>query len=317
VTAPGGGVEPDATAFVAVAVASLWASPDLARPVDEQSLTNPVDVRRWVSTMTVPDKLWLVDKLVTQALYGDRVTVLETSGAWSRVAVPSQPSSQDPRGYPGWLPSAQLARSQSPGTGSLALVARRTSMLRDPADPARALLELSYDTRLPVLAEGPTWITVATPGGGRGLLAASDVEVAPPGRRPPAGPDLVRTAQSFSGLAYLWAGTSAFGFDCSGFTSTVYRAHGVVIPRDADDQAAAGSPVDRSRLQAGDLLFYASDQGRGRVHHVAMYVGDGLMIQSPATGKTVETVAVDSPPYAREFSGARRYLPSPTATGAR
>jgi cell wall-associated NlpC family hydrolase len=141
------------------------------------------------------------------------------------------------------------------------------------------------------------------------VLAAGDVVVqggAPPA---PTGAELVRSAQLFAGLPYLWAGTSSSGFDCSGLTSAVYGAHGIVLPRDADDQAAAGTPVEPARLEPGDLLFYAYDGGRGAIHHVSMYVGDGLMIQSPSTGKTVETVPVDSAGFAGEFWGARRYLP--------
>jgi cell wall-associated NlpC family hydrolase len=181
------------------------------------------------------------------------------------------------------------------------------------------LLELSFGTRLPVLETSAdrAWATVATPGGGRGVLAASDVTVGSSGAAAPgvttSGADLVRTAQAFAGLPYLWAGTSAYGFDCSGFTMLVYAAHGITIPRDADDQAATGTPVDAAHLQPGDLLFYATDGGRGSIHHVSMYVGNGLMIQSPATGKTVETVAVATPAYASEFWGARRYV---AATGA-
>ena len=116
----------------------------------------------------------------------------------------------------------------------------------------------------------------------------------------------MRSAQQFSGVDYLWAGTSASGWDCSGLTSAAYAAHGVVIPRDADDQAEAGTPVDRADLQPGDLLFYGADS----VTHVAMYVGDGRMIQAPATGRQVETVPVDSPGLAAQYRGARRYLPS-------
>ncbi|MCA1657175.1 MAG: C40 family peptidase, partial [Actinobacteria bacterium] len=82
---------------------------------------------------------------------------------------------------------------------------------------------------------------------------------------------------------------------------------------DADDQAATGTPVDLRQLEPGDLLFYAYDGGRGAIHHVSMYVGDGRMIQSPSTGNTVETVAVDTPAYATEFWGARRYLPAAAA----
>jgi cell wall-associated NlpC family hydrolase len=75
----------------------------------------------------------------------------------------------------------------------------------------------------------------------------------------------------------------------------------------------AGTPVDPSQLEPGDLLFYAYDGGQGEIHHVSMYVGGGMMIQSPATGRTVETVPVDSAPYASELWGARRYLPDSPA----
>ena len=298
-------------ALVAVAVATVWNQPGQTRPVDEPSVTNPVDVRRWTSSMSVDDKLWLVDKLATQVLYGRRVAVRELRGGWARVVVPDQPSSQDPGGYPGWMPTAQLTAAAPTDTGRWAVVTTPTSVLRDPADPSRPRLELSYNTRLPVLATDASSVTVATPTGGRAVLAPADVDVQGASDvRPTTGPDLVRSAQLFSGLPYLWAGTSALGFDCSGFTSAVYGAHGITLPRDADDQALAGTPVDRSRLQPGDLLFYAGDGGTGAIHHVSMYVGNGLMIQSPATGKTVETIAVDTPSFARQFWGARRYLPA-------
>jgi len=239
-------------ATIDVAVATLWLEPAMARPIDEPSLTNPVDIGRWVATMSMADKLWLVGRLATQALHGDRVTVLEESGDWAKVVVADQPSSLDPRGYPGWLPTVQLSRA----------------------------------------AAGP-----AT--GGPDSRAGSTT-----------GEDLVRSAQSFSGVPYLWAGTSPLGFDCSGLTWSVYRSHGIVIPRDAADQAAAGSPVDRSDLQPGDLLFYGAGPGRDTIHHVAMYVGNATMIQAPVTGRVVETVPVDTPEFAREYWGARRYLAS-------
>ena len=301
---------PGRSALVTVAVATVWNAPGVARPVDEPSLTNPVDVRRWVAAMTHEDKLWLVDRLVTQALYGERVVVREIAGPWARVVVTGQPSSQDPDGYPGWVPVVQLTAGDVPATSTSAVVTRPTAVLRDAADPSRPLLDLSYNTRLPVLSAGGGEVTVALPSGGRGLLAASDVDVAAPGPRPTSGADLVAGARLFSGLPYLWAGTSSAGFDCSGFTLAVYGVHGIVLPRDADDQAGAGTPVDRSRLEPGDLLFYSTAAGQSSITHVSMYVGNGMMIQAPATGRTVETVPVDSPAYAPRFWGARRYLPA-------
>ena len=59
--------------------------------------------------MTVAQKLWLVGRLETQALYGTKVTVTGHDGTeWTKVAIPSQPTNRDPRGYPGWVPTRQL-----------------------------------------------------------------------------------------------------------------------------------------------------------------------------------------------------------------
>jgi cell wall-associated NlpC family hydrolase len=300
---------PGRRALVTVAVANVWNAPGVSRPIDAPSLTNPVDLSRWIGAMTVDDKLWLVDRLVTQALYGERVMVRELAGDWARVVVTGQPTSLDPDGYPGWIPIAQLRLGDTPATPTSAVVTRPAATLRDATDPARALLALSFNTRLPVVATGATDVTVALPTGGRGLLAATEVDVVPPGPRPTAAAEVVAAARQFSGLPYLWAGTSGAGFDCSGFTAAVYGVRGIALPRDADDQSAVGVPVDRSRLQPGDLLFYAPNGQQSGITHVSMYVGDGMMIQAPATGRTVETVPVDTPAYARQFWGARRYLP--------
>lgn len=294
---------PGRPALVTVTVANVWNAPGRARPVDAPSLRNPVDIKGWIAAMTHEDKLWLVDHLVTQALYGEAVRVEEISGDWARVVVTGQASRLDPAGYPGWIPVAQLRAGEFPPAPTTAVVTRAATTLQA-GDP----LELSFNTRLPVLSTSAGEVTVALPTGSRGRLAAGDVAVSGPGPRPVTAEELVAGARQFSGLPYLWAGTSSAGFDCSGFTAAVYGVHGIVLPRDADDQAGAGTPVDRSRLQPGDLLFYASGADQRSIHHVSMYVGNGMMIHAPATGRTVETVSVDTPVHARQFWGARRYL---------
>ena len=294
---------PGRPALVTVAVANVWNAPAQARPVDAPSLGNPVDIDGWIAAMSHTDKLWLVDHLLTQALYGEGVRVEEVRGDWARVVVTGQPSHLDPAGYPGWIPTVQLRAGELPAAATWAVVHRKVATLR-----AGAPIELSYNTRLPVVAKRGDDVTVALPTGGRGVLAAGDVVVAAPGPRAASPDDIVAGARQFSGLPYLWAGTSSAGFDCSGFTAAVYGVHGIVLPRDADDQAGVGAPVDRSALQPGDLLFYGSSADQRSIHHVSMYVGNGMMIQAPATGRTVETVPVDTPSYVRQFWGARRYL---------
>ena len=94
--------------WIDVSVATLWVEPRLARPVDAPSVAAVADPRAWVAAMSTAQKRWLVGKLETQALYGTRVSLLATSGAWSKVAVPGQPTPRDARGYPGWVPTRQL-----------------------------------------------------------------------------------------------------------------------------------------------------------------------------------------------------------------
>jgi cell wall-associated NlpC family hydrolase len=79
----------------------------------------------------------------------------------------------------------------------------------------------------------------------------------------------------------------------------------VVLPRDAQDQALAGTAVGRQSLQPGDLVFLARG---GVVHHVAVYVGSGILLDSPDLGRGVQLVSMAAEPYASEVSGARRVL---------
>jgi cell wall-associated NlpC family hydrolase len=119
--------------------------------------------------------------------------------------------------------------------------------------------------------------------------------------------DLVETAQSYLGVPYLWGGTSAQGFDCSGLTMSVYRLNGLQLPRSSRDQFEAGTPVTVDELREGDLLFFATG-GAGRVSHVGMYVGDGTFIHAPSRGKSICKAQLSEGYYRKTFLGARTYL---------
>jgi gamma-D-glutamyl-L-lysine dipeptidyl-peptidase len=299
-------------AYVGVAVATLWTEPGMNRAVDAPAVSNPVDINRWVRTMTRAERDGLIGRTQTQALYGQRVTVLAERGSWAKVAVEGQPTPKNSAGYPGWVPKRQLvtgdARYARLYGGRFAQVDERLALLYDDRALKTVRHSLSYGTRLPVVGTTDTRVRVAVPGAPDRWLRRSDVglyrsyaAIPDPKRR-----QLVSAARRFAGLTYLWAGTSGYAFDCSGLTHLVYRAHGVTMPRDAADQAKKGRSVPFSRLRPGDLLFF----GRGGISHVGMYVGDGDMIHSANSGPgTLRIEGIRASGIFDEYAGARRYLP--------
>lgn len=297
-------------AYVNVAVATLWVRPGTARPIDRPALTRPVDMSRWMRNLaTTADRSWLVGRLETQALYGTRVIVTGSSGGWLHVVVPSQPTPRDARGYPGWVPAAQVTGNLTLDRyahGRVAVVTKSLAWLYTTAG-ARTI-RLSFGTRLAVVGSSAAGVEVATPNGGLRVVHAAAVRVY--ARRSaipaPTGAQVVRTAERFVGLRYLWAGTSAWGFDCSGLTYAVYHRFGVRLPRDAQDQARAGRAVRAADLAPGDLVFFAGPGGTGTVHHVAMYVGGGNIVESPNSAASVRIVPLSS--EMGSFAGARRIL---------
>jgi len=301
--------------WVDVAAATMWVDPGKDRKVDADATGNPVDLRAWTDGLTLDQRLWLVGELETQALYGTKVTILDRKNGWSYVAVDGQPTPRNELGYPGWVPDVQISTDPAFGQHAgqpFALVTATTTGLYSDAARTDKTLDVALDTRLPVLGHDGSSIEVATPDRGPAYLdeTAAQVYDSAADIPTPSGADLVATAKRYVGLPYVWAGTSSWGFDCSGFTHTVYDVHGVTIPRDADAQYAAGTPVADGDLQPGDLLFYAHDNGY--VHHVGMYVGDGYEIDAPNNTSTemstVEIVKVAEHRYADEYVGARRFL---------
>ena len=118
----------------------------------------------------------------------------------------------------------------------------------------------------------------------------------------------IAAARTKLGDPYLWGGTGPDAYDCSGLTQFAYGAAGIALPRVAADQYRVGARVDLSALLPGDLLFWATDPNDpATIHHVAMYLGDGLMIAAPHTGDVVKI----EPVYMDGFFGATR----PWATG--
>ncbi|MGH3132588.1 MAG: C40 family peptidase [Gaiellaceae bacterium] len=139
-------------------------------------------------------------------------------------------------------------------------------------------------------------------------VAAAIVPRQSEGRAPRNAPTFVssgeraaRIALRAVGVPYRWGGESpASGFDCSGLVRWAYGRIGIDLPHSSYALYGEGRRVSRSRMEAGDVLFFS---GLG---HVGLYLGRGRMVHAPYSGKDVEVVRLGRSSYGRRLVGARR-----------
>jgi cell wall-associated NlpC family hydrolase len=121
-------------------------------------------------------------------------------------------------------------------------------------------------------------------------------------------------ALSRVGMPYVWGGAGPTVFDCSGLVQWSMRQAGIVMPRVAVDQAQTGPLIPLSELQPGDLLFYHTDPtAPDYISHVAIYIGNGQMLQAPEPGMDVQVVPAI---FTGGFAGAVQVYPRVAAAVA-
>ncbi len=221
-------------------------------------------------------------ELVTQTIAGWPVRVLKQQSGWYLVHT-------EPEGYLGWIEELQLARvtpaeRQAWESGSRVIAAQPYAVLRAaPVADADPVTDLVIGSVLRSVGASGDWIEALLPDGRRGFARAGEMlDYAAWKATWTATPDAIeRTARQFMGVPYLWGGTSAKGFDCSGFVKTVMRMHGIEMARDTDQQALEGTAVTidpgLTQLRKGDLLYFRptpATDGPERITHAAIYVGN-------------------------------------------
>jgi len=254
--------------------------------------------------------------VVSQAIYGSNVTLLTARGEWSRIQTADH--------YKGWVPSRHLRLIQNGGgyatSGAIVEVQSLfASVYREPdVTRHKPVITIPFETRLEVMAdenrpdekkaEGKGshegWLRVRLPDKRDEWIQSGDVVSDP---KLLSIPESIEMAKRFLGIPYLWGGSSSFGFDCSGFTQMLVRSRGIIMPRDADKQAAWTGviPVERKDLQPGDLLFFGSSPKE--ITHTAMYIGDGQFIQATTNRHPIVQISrLDDEPWTRLLVASRR-----------
>ena len=120
------------------------------------------------------------------------------------------------------------------------------------------------------------------------------------------GSKIVAKAKQYLGVPYKWGGTDPSGFDCSGFVYYVLRSQGINVSRTQTAMYSQGTPVAKSNLQPGDVVFFQNTYKAG-LSHVGIYVGDGQFIHAPSSGKVVSYANLYTDYYIAHYYGAVRY----------
>lgn len=222
--------------------------------------------------------------VVSQAIYGISVTAVEASGDWVKVETPDK--------YQGWMRSTDLlllpagSKAYASEGRVVQIQSLMANLYREPDVTRHApVLTLPFETRLEVASEpaeeGGRWIEVRLPDQRTAWIHRGDVVFEAP---PLNIKQTIEFAKRFIGLTYLWGGTSTFGFDCSGLTQMLMRRRGILMPRDADQQAAwpGLAEVKRGKPRAGDLLYFGPSTEK--ITHTGMFIGHGRFIHDTTYG---------------------------------
>ncbi len=173
------------------------------------------------------------------------------------------------------------------------------------------LSQVNWGTTLDVFEKINNWYKIGIGNGNYAYISADYVSTRPQDVASrgsySAGNRVVQLAKQYLGTPYVYGGSSPSGFDCSGFTSYIYRQLGYTINRVAHDQLANGVPVSRNELMPGDIVMFKRP-GNTYVHHVGIYAGDGMMIHSPQTGDVVKYTSITTGYYGDVYYAARRII---------
>lgn len=219
-------------------------------------------------------------ELVSQVLLGTPLKVLDYSNKWYRVQTPEYYIGYLDAGGLKTLTAEELERWKKADRW---MYNRISGFVYDTPDYTGEIVsDVVLGDLMVVENEGKDWLKIRFPDGRTGFANISECLHYPDWINLQAEANqILATARQMMGFPYLWGGTSSKGIDCSGFVKTVFYSKGVILARDASQQARYGELVDfgnLDNLQPGDLLFFG--RSAQRITHVGIYISNGDFIHS-------------------------------------
>jgi len=233
-------------------------------------------------------------EVATQGLMGQPVCVLDIDDDWARVQMPDD--------YIAWVPVSSLAYKTEAEMATWRAARRYivteycTRLVTDPKGD-ETVSDLVMGNILEWRGESGKWLQLATPDGRTGYVLKAEVaELAGWAEQTFDSALIERVARRMMGSGYLWGGTSTKVTDCSGLVKVCYLANGIIVQRDASQQALTGQKIAHWHdARLGDLLFFGNSK-TGRVTHVGIYLRDGRYIHCSGQVK-VNSLDPASPDY--------------------
>lgn len=226
---------------------------------------------------SVPDH---ASELVSQALMGTPVKVLEAKDGWFYIQTPDR--------YIGWVDENGIALKTEAEMASWKqarryLYSQLSGIAVDaPKRKASVVSDLVLGDLFEVISTGKKYVQVKFPDGRIGFAKKADcLSFEDWISRKPEVKAVISVAKEMIGTTYLWGGTSCKAVDCSGMIKTAWYAQGVILARDASQQARYGEKIDYGNiknLQPGDMLFFG--RNAQRITHVGIYMGNGRYIHA-------------------------------------
>lgn len=259
-------------------------------------------------------------ELVTQAIMGTPVKILKKHGGWLFI--------QSPDSYLGWT-NDDAVTELTEGEMIEWKNADRIIYTKNYGDilsgEGQVVSDLVYGAIMVKGGEEKRSYIVILPDGRKGTVKKSDaLEFASWAMQAkPEADNLIAFGRTLLGSPYLWGGTSTKGIDCSGFVKTIYFTGGVILKRDASSQYLYGEEISIENsldsLAPGDLLFFGRIRnGKKRVGHTGMYIGDTEVIHSSGMVKinSLDSTRVNFSNYlSSTLLGAKRFIGIPAGNG--